>query len=479
MSSSSQMKVIVPDVSGDSQNYQFTLDANADCFCCYYYLSSPKLVGMSLYNEKQEEFYPQKEYEDLYREGLFVSKGNPSMGIVQSINGSIAFSVPIAEDESVDLTSLWTASLSDTDNFELKVTQRIVEDKPISEYVLKVNLVLYSSGTMQSQQVAWITKAQKRIKAIFRQVPITCQFSKIDQYPLPDNKITINFNDPNTAKIVKDCAKADELTVIFIEGLVTDIGTEHETANAIGRSGGIPGPQGFVNQYAATLIKLTDKADDPFVVNKGLLANTVAHEMAHYLGLTHESGQDASGKVEPNNLMAAHGGIAMQQLNEKQKYILSHMPLVQAVYSDRELSEITPVTQLEIAVTTGTRSYAGGTSDNTNMVLNFSLGSDEDGFQTWMLDSSGTTNYLVPGTTTVFQLQEIEDLYMEDLYNWKIFCDWDRDVQYPMNFQTVTNYWDLAHIKITANGTVIEDTDMNVILSWIVQTTIQKQIKTN
>lgn len=467
-------------ITSDNENkdFRFPIDAHSDCFCFYSLSAVPPTqldkesgayqVAIQL-KDSLGKVYPEYQYQSLY--GYPISMAD----FMASSSGYIAFPVPITQtgDSSPNVTGQWTgASLYDGSNkpalYCCSRTLQSLSNLAVTNMELKVKFVAYTSanGALLTQIRKYITAAINYVVKVYQSVPINIKNGVLQTKALPPGKISYDFNDPQTSAIVKENAEPFTLSVIFIEDL--DTGTQ---TNAIGRSGGIPGPQGFTCQYSAVLVKLNKDPNSTFYLYPELLGNTIAHEMGHYLGLTHDSSEK-----QKRNLMSQRAGGNNTLINDTQKFILTHMPMVQVNYGQRELLAVTPVTDLEVAITTGTNTFANGSNQNDLMILNFGIGVNGSDCQTWSLSKTNEP-FLQPGTTTTFQLQDIAaDLYMEDLLTWGINCDWNNYMASPMNFLTVDNYWDFRHIKITANGQVIADSDINRMMSWIGEKNIQHTI---
>lgn len=514
----SGIKVSTPNSTDNNASFTFDVDPATDCFNMYAYpqtiqKNDPKAIpwyGMTITNPNDQQNYPQHEYSQYLYEEMINGNNVMASGSSDTVP-TVEFSLPIVESPAIQLPGTWTGKTSPIKNaatvpLTLTCVERVTQGNVnTGKYTLEVNVVLYCSGKSKSQKKAWVKSAFegradyldtldmggivyypgfKGVKDILAQASITCSYGDITVLPLPGSSeppITINFTDPGTKAAVEANAKTDKLTVIIVENLTateTDSsGTEWKTG---GVSGGIPGPQGFINQFAAVLIDLPTHPSYTSTVAVSALAHVIAHEIGHYLGLTHWSSAKDPSKQEttqdPYNLMcdgAYQAPVPGNKLNAKQLFIMQRMPLVRILYSTRKLASVTPVTSLEVTITTGTRTYLNAPQENSKMALYFSLGSDANGYQTWILNDGAPSDCFDPGTTYTFQLTDISNLYMEDLVTWKIHCDWNDYMLSPLNFFMLANYWDFDHIKITANDTVIQDLDIKTILSWVVQQNIQ------
>jgi hypothetical protein len=273
--------------------------------------------------------------------------------------------------------------------------------------------------------------------------------------------------------------------VIFVQNL-KDGGKYGVGKMVAGITGGIPGPQGFVTNRAAVLINLDtgpSSSDNTSIQN---FAITIAHEIGHYLGLKHwpdERPDERSEKPterEMQNLMYYTGNTQIRnRLEPVQTFIMNHMPIVEILYVDRELigTDKTPVETLDIEITTGDRTFLGTPTDNHNMGLTFQLGSDEAGYQSWVLAAADNGGVFEPGKTTKFPITEIGNLFVEDLAAWSASVEWTDPSSQPMRFSTGTDYWDFRRIRITANGQVITDTEVGKILTWVGQHSLVQKIE--
>jgi hypothetical protein len=479
MATTSSMNTGTTVSTDNNRHFSFTINNATDCFCFYGSTGNKAMTYNTQLINSVGSVSPEYIHKELYAEPVS-SKNN----IVSKNNGVTEFSVPIAENnQSIVMGGAWTGIAKYDANSAIfpsfRFTERItVPGMQPDVYGIKLNLVLYSSTKASAQQVKWIKEALKTVSKVFAEASIMCSFSDVKVLPLPAETITIAFELSPTYDIVTTNAKTDEITVIFAENLSAPKNVAGVYKTVAGRSGGIPGPQGFVNEFAGVLIGIENNANISTSVSAGVLGLTIAHEVGHYLGLTHESSQNSDTNLMFPTLKLR--GYSKGILNDQQIFILQRMPIVTVKYTDRELLETdkTPITSLEIAVSTGSRSLLGTSANNNTMVINFQLGSDESDYQTWVLNADNTNSFQ-PGTTEIFQLDNITTLFMEDLTTWKLNANWNEDMFYPINFQTLTNYWDFKHIKITANNTVIVDADINTILSWIAQDNIAQTFKTN
>lgn len=432
--------------TGNPKSFSFSTNSAADCFSLYVLPSMRDETFKVQIKDSANHTFPEFKDKDLYDES--VSNDN-----FISDKGNIEFSLPIVSQSYPTIGGTWTGQMkyNAQDGVPtMKVAQRITFPENIDQYTLQVNLVLYSSNTNLDKKKQWINKEIKTVKRIFEQASINCSFSTILVAGTPPVGISDNFWSTTTGQVVQANAKTDQLTVIIVENLIVKLPLE------AGIAGGIPGPQGFINNFAAVLVKITNDPSDPLVVNKDFMAFTMAHEMGHYLGLTHES----AGSDNTNLMYYKLNGLTDGSLNAKQIFILQNMPLVQIVYRGSAVK--TPITQLQVIVTTGTRwpGYLDG--PGTDMNVNFSLGSDANGYQTWELNSWG--NDFVSGTVDTFTFTNIQNLFVEDINTWKIICSWSADMYIP--FIGGQDCWNFKHIKILANGVVVDDREVDIFLSY-------------
>jgi hypothetical protein len=455
MSPISEINVVALTTTDKYRNITFIIDENADCFCFYAIANKIGHEYSVQLKNVLDKTYPERKDQVLYRDPISRSKGITSLE-----NGNLSFSLPIVSpEENTDMKvgGAWSGEIKyEPSEIELDVTciQRILQAKKMSKYTLKINLVLYTNntGSALTTQKEWIKNELKIVEQVYKQASINCVFSDLTVEALPANeKITDIFRSTATSKVVIDNAKKEELTVIFVQDL------EVMYTNEAGISGGLPGPQGFINDFAATLVKMTNGPNDALNINLTFLGLTIAHEIGHYLGLTHES----AGEDKVNLMFPKLNALSKGTLTSKQTYILQHMPIVQIEYDD-DLQ--TAITKLEVVITTGTRTLWFDDA-STEMGISFKIGSDNGGHQNWSLDNGA--NDFQSGNTDVFTLTNPKNLYLENITTWDITCNWSSGMYFPLNFFMLEDTWDFAHIKITANDSILlADVTINQILSW-------------
>ena len=167
--------------------------------------------------------------------------------------------------------------------------------------------------------------------------------------------VSSSFTDSTTSALVSKGSK-DTVNLFFVEDQIPG-----ETA-AYGVSGGLPGPMGIASSWNGVLNFLNAHATGTSL-NSQLLGETAAHEMGHWLGLSHTSeskgtsfdpisdtaecpisrDNDSDGKVYPeecegygaDNLMfwtawstsSQAAGKKQENLSSEQQYILKYSPI--------------------------------------------------------------------------------------------------------------------------------------------------------
>ena len=473
--------VSIPDNRTDDGNkFSFEIDPNADCFCFYVFGARYDRYSTQLTSSAGCPI-PDVTYASLYSNPVRSGRKNP--GFAMSHNGITAYPTPIAEKSLQDISGAWTGVRVYYDDpgkqAEMKIAQRIRDpNKQVNGYGLQINLAVYAnSGTTNINQ--FVKRAKEQIAKIFAQAEIKCSFGAIKNYPIPEGGISVAFSDPNTKAAVSENASTDAISVIFVQNL--KVGDDIDGKKIGGISGGVPGPQGFITNRSAVLINLSTTPSDPDNTDIQNFAITIAHEIGHYLGLKHwpeERPVDATEREMQNLMFYASNTQIRNRLEPVQTYILRHMPIVEILYVDRELigTDKTPVETLEVEITTGDRTFLGAPTDNRNMGLTFQLGSDEAGYQSWVLAAADNGGVFEPGKTTSFPITDIDSLFIEDLLAWSVDVEWNDPSSQPMRFATSTDYWDFLRIKITANEKVVTDTEVARVLTWVGQHSLVQKI---
>lgn len=432
--------------TGKPKVISFNTSAMVDCFCSYIFGKSRDAALSTQIQDSSGQTFP--EYKDKALYNNTISEKNSAFD-----NGVIGYSLPIVSQGYPTIGGSWKGEVNYDPDYgipEMKVTQRITQEGQFKKYVLPVNLVLYCAKKNLDKRTEWINKELNKVKSIFQQASINCVFSSIHVKGSPPKNISDDFWSKTTGDVVKANAKNDQLTVIIIENLIVKLPLE------AGKSGGIPGPQGFVNNFAAVLIRITNDPADVLVTNQDFLAYTIAHEMGHYLGLTHDSAAN-----DNTNLMYYKlSGLTTGSLNATQFYILQNMPLVQMDFDSK--TKKTPITQLEVIVVTGTRWPTWSQGPGTDMNVSFTLGSEDNGYQTWELNSWG--NDFESGTSSQFTLTGVKNLFLEDINTWKIACSWSADMWIP--FLGGPDNWNFMHLTLKVNGVLTDDREVDVFLSY-------------
>ncbi len=436
-----------PTTNGNPKVFSFTTDPASDCLCLYATPSERDVVFRVQITDSAGTAFPRPEdaiyYEERITHDQFLGNGDSGDSAV------VDFSVPVSSIPAVQ--GNWTGRIHyDAMQFPpptITVAQRIARTGTEYRRVLPVNLVLYSSGAT-AQQRRWIERELQVVQSVYQEAAINCQFTELQVLPRPAGAITDDFWSA-TAQLVLANAKTDQLTVLFIENLQVK-----QRAQA-GKAGGIPGPQGFRNRFAAVLVRLTTDPSDPLIKVKNFLGYTIAHEMGHYLGLTHDSAVN-----DNTNLMYPKtGGLTNGSLNQRQVQILQKMPLVQIEYSSVVK---TPITSVQVIVTTGTTWPGWVDGPGTNMTIVFTLMTSGPQLvgaasgQAWVL--KGVQDLFAAGARNTFDLGGSK-LFVEDVHDWRISCLKD----YSPSF--LPDDWHFQHLTLRINNVQVDDFEPDVFIS--------------
>ncbi|MBF0352596.1 MAG: hypothetical protein HQM11_16305 [SAR324 cluster bacterium] len=145
----------------------------------------------------------------------------------------------------------------------------------------------YLTGT--SFTTAQIQQAMDRVVAIYANVGIQLVYEPVAQ--ITDSAfetITADFNQDTTVSMVCQ-SRLSRANLFFVEDL---IGGSSSRGSLLGISSGIPGPHGIKSRYSGVLIGLNAHVRGGLstgTLDIKLLGETAAHEMGHWLGLSHTS----------------------------------------------------------------------------------------------------------------------------------------------------------------------------------------------
>lgn len=336
----SQLKFIdiarIPSLGpNNSKPYKTSFDIgdDIDCFCIYMHPPDEYCTINAVLTDPNGTAYP-----PVYLKPYFNNTISNS-GMVTANNDILTIPTPILPRNPLP-TGTWSLKVS-WDNLPpilvgdlaIRMVKRVIipgQETKIMNYQLDVNVVLCWKDGRDSKYFHyywdWIRDQLDVVAAIFARADIQVVFTNTQSPTIIKKSSSISdrfWNDLNTEKLVVENFIFDQLTLIFVEDFDITLSNEY------GISGGIPGPQGFESGFGAALVKITNRPDDPLFNNRNFLGLTAAHEIGHYLGLTHGSASDVK------NLMYPHlGSRSNGSLNFEQTSILYNAPLVKIIYDD-------------------------------------------------------------------------------------------------------------------------------------------------
>lgn len=378
--------------------------------------------------------------------------------------GYASILVPIDSSQVPNMTGNWTAKLTLLDTttvqgsaFTVRLCQRLKDaGEPANpDYTYGLNAkVFYVGNNNRSKMEDLLEGGMSYLNtSIFNQAGISVHYGNVNI--LPGGAYTSDLYAEPTASLVAANADPSRINIFLIEDLQISL------AGAVGFAQ-LPGPMGFASPYTCVFVSTRP----PYQLNwsPALMGSRIAHEMGHYLGLTHESAclsipgcdmttctnilgnpSDISrdAKVIKGNLM--NTSLPGPALNSFQKYILRNAPLVSAVAKIVR----TRITTLEVTVTTGTGNFAWYSTDGagTDDDVYFSL--TGTGGTTQLLDTNWVNDFEA-GSTRTYKLSP-GFMYKEDITGFQFIVAYGRT---PMEIY-MNDRWELAAVIVKVNGSVV------------------------
>lgn len=316
--------------------------------------------------------------------------------------GYVAATVPVNLAQTANVAGAWEARVNFSNvlaeglgpaDCTVRVCQR-AEDPvhvPVPHtYTVPVNF-FYVGSNWRGSYTALLQNAIAYLQtSVFQQVPLQIVASPVVY--LPGQAITSDLYSTATSALVSANAAANAINVFVVEAMTIDV------PGAVGFSM-LPGPQGFTSPYTCVFVNVRNPAGRDG--NAVLVARRIAHEIGHYLGLTHRSAcldapcivsgdcsdADCYDAISPSpeqpspplrsqiagNLMFTYnpGNV----LNPDQRFLLLQAPIVNV---QTPPAPPTPVTSLKVKIKTGSKVYAWWRADGagTDDKVYFSIGHD-------------------------------------------------------------------------------------------------------
>ncbi|MEY8214267.1 MAG: hypothetical protein RPR97_07255 [Colwellia sp.] len=296
--------------TAEDKTFTFNINNGTDNFVVY--ITSEETVEptyLVLIKPNGDRYKVAKEDEKLYSTMYKVKR--------DAFWGKNNMQVPVRLDNIEDFAGEWKVKLKVAGGGDGKL--RVAARKLISttaepclqNYTLTLSPVLVKLKGSSQFTADDIMKRTKGAASVYNNVlNINIEDVRTDTIDVPING---NFKSDIIKELTLRNTSAGKLTILYIEDLKI---SNHESAGGI--AGSTPGPQGFVSSYGACLIAVDSrfKSEDRFDL-------IIAHEMGHYLGLTHESAFD-----ETENIMLPKTSKLGKKLNDKQINIIQNMPFI-------------------------------------------------------------------------------------------------------------------------------------------------------
>lgn len=377
----------------------------------------------------------------------------------------------------VDFRSVGASTLTPAD-CTVRLCQRAEEavNYPVPHtYSVPVN-IFYVGSRWRGAYAQLLCKAMEYVsQEVFQRAGLQIDVRAV-QY-LPGVTLTADLYSEATAEVVSSNAQHEAINVFVVESMPSPV------VGAVGFAM-LPGPQGFASPYTGVFVSVRDPASvDGDAV---LLGRRIAHEMGHYLGLTHRSACLDAPCITEGTCTPAHCEAALELipgkadtplarkisgnlmftarpgnlLNAAQQFQLLQAPIVKV---STPAAPPTPVTELKVKIKTGNKIYSW-----------------------WRFDAAGTDDqvYFGIGRRGRLRLQQVSSF-------WDDF-EANSDREYRLNpnglnvedieMVTISKHYDLnAHlnllgddawlltgVRVTVNGKVIYEN--NEIDKWLLST---------
>jgi hypothetical protein len=407
----------------------------------------------------------------------FLYTDTSSMKITSSglSQGYASILVPVDSSQVPNMTGNWTAKLTLLDPtivqgsaFTVRICQRLKDagEPAVPNYTYGLEAKVFYVGNNNRQKISGLlTGAMSYMNtSIFNQAGITVRYDNVNF--LPGGVYTSDVYSASTASLIANNADPSKINIFLIEDFQISI------PGALGFAQ-LPGPMGFASPYTCVLV--SSRPPTGMSLSEATLGLRIAHEMGHYLGLTHESAclsvpgcdkttctnilgdpsvNSNASKVIRGNLM--NTSLPKPGLNDFQKYILQNAPLVSATAQVVK----TRITSLDVTVTTGTGSFAWYSTDGagTDDDVYFSL--NGTGGMTQLLDTNWVNDF-ESGSTRTYKLSP-GFMYKEDITGFDFLMVYGRTLmEIYMN-----DRWQLSAVTIAVNGLVVySKSNINVWLS--------------
>ncbi|HEX6746938.1 MAG TPA: PLAT/LH2 domain-containing protein [Longimicrobium sp.] len=405
--------------------------------------------------------------------------GGLSQGYVAATvpaNTALAANVSGTWEARVNFSNVGAAGLAPAD-CTVRICQRAEDAMTVPgahTYSVPVNFFYVGSNwrgrytTLLRDAIAYLGTS------VFQQAQLQIVASSV--HYLPGQTLTSDLYSAATSALVSANASAGAINVFVVEQI--DI----RVPGAQGFSM-LPGPQGFMSPYTCVFVNVRnpDGPDGDAV----RLGRRIAHEVGHYLGLTHRSACldapcivsgactqaecDAAltipppGQPEPPLTRQVSGNLMFTRLpgnvlNAQQRYLLLQAPIVNVASPQ---APPTPVTSLKVKIKTGNKVYSWWRGDGagTDDKVYFSIGKDG---RMPSQEVSSFWNDFEANSDWEYTLDP-QGLNVEDIAKFTISKSYDIDAHSNLFGDDA---WLLDGIRITVNGQQVYD--RQGINTWLV-----------